>query len=260
MLTVRNKARIIMVHSYKGGTGKTAIAVNLARDLAIRKKKKVLLIEQDIGGSSFRNIFKINPEKTWNDFYQKGSAIKDLITSIDNFDIICAKAQEIEIPAGQSPKTFYARQLERLNLQKKWLKNNYDFIILDTRPGYTIDLINSIMITDIAILITRIDMDTIENTIAMYDRIYSKFESKKFIIVQNQIPTPPPGLSDIDLDLDVKKTQNLWKIFVKDKILISIPLKNEIAYPLSQSKIASFKNPLMEYIAEISSLILEENK
>lgn len=259
-MTVKNKAKIIMVHSYKGGTGKTVIAVNLARNLSIKKKKKVLLIEQDIGGSSFKNIFRIEPEKTWNDFYQQGSAIKDLVTSIDDFDIICAKAQEIAIPAGQSPKTFFARQLERLNLQKRWLQTNYDFIIMDTRPGYTIDLINSIMISDIAILIARIDMDTIENTIAMYNRIYSKFESKKVIIIQNQIPTPPSGLSKINLDADVEKTINIWRDFVKDKILISIPLKNEIAYPLSRSKIASFENPLMEYIDRISSLILEGNK
>ena len=251
-----SNAKILMVHSYKGGTGKTAIAVNLARYLAIQKKKKVLLIEQDVSGSSFKNIFRVSPKRTWNDFYQENLPIKDLITSVDKFDIICAKAQEIEIPAGQNPRTYHARQLERLNLQKKWLLNNYDFVILDTRPGYTIELINSIMISDIAILMSRIDVDTVENTISMYDQIYSQFASKEIIIVQNQIPVPPQDGVKTSKDIDIGKIEKIWLDFIKDKTLISIPLKNEIAYPLSRSKIAAFNNPLMEYIEEIASLIL----
>ena len=51
--------KVIMVHSYKGGTGKTVISANLARHFALKENKKVLLIEQDTGGSSFTNIFQV---------------------------------------------------------------------------------------------------------------------------------------------------------------------------------------------------------
>lgn len=246
-----DNSKIIMVHSYKGGTGKTSVAINLARYLAIHEKRKVLLIEQDTKGSSFQYIFDVKPKKTWNDFFSQGQHIKDLIIQTDNIDVICAKGEDIIIPSNQSPKIFFARQLERIKLQKKWLKDNYDYIILDTQPGYSIELINSILISDIAILLTRIDVDTIETTINMYNNIYSQFEDKQIILVQNQVPTPVEGLNIPKRAIDVKKAMKEWDTFTADKKLISIPLSNEIAYTLLQSKILPFNNLFMNYIQEI---------
>ncbi|MBD3191117.1 MAG: AAA family ATPase [Candidatus Heimdallarchaeota archaeon] len=251
-------SKIIMIHSYKGGTGKTSIAINLARYFARKQEKKVLLIEQDTGGPSFSNIFQTKPKKYWNDFYSKQKPLKDLIIPLDHFDTIFATAEEIKMPRGESPKTFYTRQLERLNYQKKWLKRNYDFVILDTRPGYTIELLNSIMIADLAILIARIDSDTVKKTIKMYNQVYSQFKSKSIILVQNQVPSPVPKYSNEQLDLDIENALKTWESFTSDKQLITIPLKNEIAYLLSRSKLVPLDSLFMDYIQEITELI-EEN-
>ncbi|MHA1984211.1 MAG: AAA family ATPase [Candidatus Hodarchaeales archaeon] len=256
--TISNK-KVIMVHSYKGGTGKTAIAVNLARFLSLKLKKKVLLIEQDIGGSTFKNIFKLQPELYWNDFYLGQKPLNELIISFNDFDVICAKEQEISIPEGygQSLKTFYALQMERFKREIRYLKEKYDFIILDTRPGYNIDLISSIVSSEIIILLSRLDNDNIENTIEMYTNIYSQFKSKEIVIVQNQVPYPTKKSSQIDLelDLDIIQTKKIWEEFIQDKKLISIPLENDIAYPLSNSKILPFENIMIKYIEEIANLI-----
>lgn len=240
-----------MVHSYKGGTGKTSVAINIARYLASQEQLRILLIEQDTKGSTFRNIFRVKPNKTWNDFFTQGQQLKDLIIHSDNIDVICAKGEEIQIPTNQSPKIFFARQLERMKMQEKWLKENYDYVILDTQPGYSIELINSILISDIAILLTRLDVDTIETTIEMYNNIYSQFENKQIILVQNQVPIPVENLTIPKRTIDVKKAMKEWEIFTKDKKLVSIPLSNEIAYTLLQSKIATFNSQFMYYIKEI---------
>ncbi|MHA2105777.1 MAG: tyrosine-protein kinase family protein [Candidatus Hodarchaeales archaeon] len=253
----RDLKKVIMVHSYKGGTGKTAIAVNLARFLSLKLEKKVLLIEQDIGGSTFKNIFKLQPDLFWNDFYLGQKSLSDLIINLENIDVICAKEQEISIPEGygQSLKTFYALHMERFKREIRYLKEKYDFIVLDTRPGYNIDLISSIATSEIVILISRLDNDTIENTIEMYNNIYSQFKSKEIILVQNQIPYPSGEFSEIDLDLDIIETKKIWKDFVQDKKLISIPLENDIAYPLSNSKILPFENKMIKYINQIADSI-----
>ncbi|MFW9906253.1 MAG: ParA family protein, partial [Candidatus Thorarchaeota archaeon] len=124
------KTKIIMVHSYKGGTGKTAIAINLAQLLAMKKGVKVLLIEQDTGGSTFSNVFKTTPPAVWNDFYLSNTPLKDLIIHHKHFDIICAKGKEIAIPEGESTRIFYSRHLERFRWESKWLRKNYEYIIL----------------------------------------------------------------------------------------------------------------------------------
>lgn len=251
-------SKVVMVHSYKGGTGKTAIAVNLARFLALKLQKKVLLVEQDIGGSSFKNIFHIQPKAFWNDFYLNQRSLKDLIIKTDDFDIICAKEQEISLPEGYggSFKTFYASQMERFKREIRYLSNKYDFIILDTRPGYSIDLINSIAASEVVFLISRLDTDNIETTIEMYDNIYSHFQSKKIFIVQNQVPQIINNIPTEKLDSDILKSRNNWNTFIQDKKIVSIPLKNEIAYPLSNSKLLPLDNIFISYINQLSDLII----
>ncbi|MHA2329546.1 MAG: ParA family protein [Candidatus Hodarchaeales archaeon] len=250
---------VIMVHSYKVGTGKTSVAVNLTQYFAINQSKKVLLIEQDTIGSSFSNIFKLESIKAWNDFYSANLPLKDLIISLDHFDVICARAEDIEIPSGQNPKTFFARQLERLSMQKKWLTSNYDLIILDTQPGYTIELLNSILIADVAVLLTRLDADTVEKTIDMYNRVYSQFKNKRMILIQNQVPTPIDKYSNLGVDSDVEQALQRWHTFVKDKELLTIPLKNEVAFLLSRSRIAPLNSVFMQHIQKIAELVMKNN-
>ncbi|MFX0091880.1 MAG: tyrosine-protein kinase family protein [Candidatus Hodarchaeota archaeon] len=247
--------KTIMIHSYKGGTGKTAVAINLAQYFAIERKKRVLLLEQDTGGPSFSKIFKIKPTKFWNDFFTLNCSLKDLIIKGD-IDIICARAQEMEIIDDEHPNIFYTRHIERFINQKKWLRANYNYVLFDTRPGYTAELISSILPADVAILMTRLDVDTVEKTIDMYNKVYSQFKKKQIILIQNQIPPYFEEYSDIELDSDVEETMKAWDKFVKDKTLVTIPLKYEIAFTLSKSKIVKLDNPFMEHIRQIAALIL----
>ena len=49
--------KIIAVHSYKGGTGKTSLSVNLAATYA-RRGKKVCLMDLDFRAPSLHALFK----------------------------------------------------------------------------------------------------------------------------------------------------------------------------------------------------------
>lgn len=183
----------LMIHSYKGGTGKTSIAINLAQYMKLKLSKKVLLIEQDIGGPCFQEIFNVNPKFYWNDFYNSKMQIKDLILENDLFDIICANDTEINIPASIDPKTFFIRQLERFSHEKNWLDKHYDIVIFDTHPGYNISLINSISMANVIILVSSRDSDILLSTIELYHKIYGHFQSKSVIFIENQIPEPIPN-------------------------------------------------------------------
>lgn len=248
---------VIMVHSYKGGTGKSAVAINLAKYLASKQKKTILLIEQDIGGPSLSTTLNITPKFTWNDFYESNKSLKELIHQTELFDVICSEAREIQIPADQDPRNFYTRHLERFYIQKKWMKANYDYIILDTHPGFSIDLINSISVSDIAILLTRLDIDNIYNTIKMYDQVYKEFKTKRIILVQNQVPKPveSPSKAYPEQNINIEKAITNWEEFLKGKEFLSIPLENEIAYTLSRSKILSLDSLFMDYIKQLVQIL-----
>ena len=77
---------IITLHSFKGGTGKTLLAINLAIMLA-KSGKRVCLIELDFSAPSFFATFK--PEKIFwmNDYLAKACKIESALTDCTTKDI-----------------------------------------------------------------------------------------------------------------------------------------------------------------------------
>ena len=61
-------SKIIAIHSYKGGTGKTLLSINSAATLA-KRGKKVCLFDLDFRAPSLATILKVgNPEHWMNDY------------------------------------------------------------------------------------------------------------------------------------------------------------------------------------------------
>src|SRR5919198_4368750 len=78
-------ASCIAFHSYKGGTGKTTIAANLAALLA-KKGYRVLLADLDVYAPSLYVYFRINPKKWINDYLLGKTGIEE--TMIDLTSIL----------------------------------------------------------------------------------------------------------------------------------------------------------------------------
>jgi chromosome partitioning protein len=64
--------KIIAVHSYKGGTGKTLLSLNLAATLA-KRGKKVCLLDLDFRAPSLSIILKIEKAEYWLNDYLNGT-------------------------------------------------------------------------------------------------------------------------------------------------------------------------------------------
>lgn len=92
-------------------------------------------------------------------------------------------------------------------------------------------------------------------SIDMFSKIYANFSEQKIMLIQNQIPQKIDGYEDKELDLNVIKTTQLWNEFVEGKMLLKIPFKNEIAYPLSLSQILPLNNELFSYIENFFRII-----
>ena len=71
-------AKVISFHSYKGGTGKTTLAVNLSANL-VTKGYNVLLIDMDVYAPSLYVYFNIQPKKWINDYLNDKIPFSDSI-------------------------------------------------------------------------------------------------------------------------------------------------------------------------------------
>ena len=70
--------KIVAVHSYKGGTGKTLLSVNLAATFA-KHGKKVCLFDLDFRAPSLFAILKVENSECWLNDYLNGNCSIDKV-------------------------------------------------------------------------------------------------------------------------------------------------------------------------------------
>ncbi len=140
--------RIIAVANQKGGVGKTTTAINLSACLA-EKGKKVLVVDTDPQGNTTSGfgIDKNFLEYTIYDLMLGECSIQDCIIkdAIKNVSIVPSNvnlaAAEIEL-IGIDKKEFILKQ------EVDWIKDNYDFIIIDCPPSLSMLTINAMTTAD----------------------------------------------------------------------------------------------------------------
>lgn len=190
----------IAVSSFKGGTGKSALAINLATYLA-KIGYNIALLDLDYGAPSLYSFFNINlNEPTLNDVLIKNIPLESVL--------IDAKEQlNLELSGNlwvglSSPKNENTRVMIRRNQHEaredaamlfQWIdriKNppyNIDVIILDTAPGMNFLSVNAISAADISIVLLRLVNADLLSTREMIVGQHAKLTDKILLMV-NQLP------------------------------------------------------------------------
>lgn len=140
--------RVIAVANQKGGVGKTTTAINLAACLSV-KGKKVLLIDMDPQGNATSGVGvdKTEIQYTIYDLMIGESSIKDCIIEnvFRDMDLIPTNvdlaAAEIEL-IGVERKEFILKD------EVDFIKDKYDFIIIDCPPALSMLTINAMTTAD----------------------------------------------------------------------------------------------------------------
>ncbi|MHA1995684.1 MAG: tyrosine-protein kinase family protein [Candidatus Hodarchaeales archaeon] len=182
----------IFVHSYKGGTGKTTVAVNLASILA--HKQKVLLIENDFSMPSLFNIFRSEPEIYFNDYLNENVEFNEAIVSDigPNLDVIFANKNfnPMEKIMG-SDQEWFLDLLGRMLKDLKALEKVYKYVIFDSPPGWHMNLVNLITLSNKAILILRPNSYEVNGTMRLLEILYKRAKPRLGLdvyLVFNQVP------------------------------------------------------------------------
>jgi chromosome partitioning protein len=222
-------SQCIAFHSYKGGTGKTTIACNLAAMLAFRGYN-VSLLDLDVYAPSLHSYFDHNPDKWINDLLFENSDLHDIMVDmtpalnkytekgdskkLGRLLVGFSNPQKEEIYKLEgSIKTANANiQLLRRFVQlREDLISDYDsdYVILDTSPGIRYWSINSLAVADVLFLTLKYGDLDIEGTIKMAKDIYgsfTKFGSKSFLLLNRVagycVPRPYTPSSQLEKNND----------------------------------------------------------
>jgi MinD-like ATPase involved in chromosome partitioning or flagellar assembly len=210
-------AKIIAVHSYKGGTGKTLLSVNLAATFA-KRGKKVCLFDLDFRAPSLATLLKVEKSDHWLNDYLNGTCEIDKVlidlslkvgTTEKLFVGLANPATEAIRDMSGKDRKWEMRALGRLlALRDSLLADmHFDYLIFDTSPGLQYSSINAIVSADLVLVATTFDRSDVDGTKRMLRELYDLFEKKTEVVLNKVLDAAKSRRLEIE-----EKTKDIYQV------------------------------------------------
>ncbi|MCB8942489.1 MAG: MinD/ParA family protein [Ardenticatenaceae bacterium] len=177
-------SKIVSIHSFRGGTGKSNTTANLASLVALAGKR-VGIVDTDIQSPGIHVLFGLDGKKmghTLNEYLRGECTIEAVAFSVGENPGDAPGRQKL---AGKDiwliPSSIDGVEISRIlrdgydvNQLNKGMNTirkslNLDYLFIDTHPGLNDETLLSIAISDVLILIMRPDQQDFQGTIVTVD-------------------------------------------------------------------------------------------
>lgn len=179
--------KIFSVFSTKGGVGKSIIAVNLAVATAQLTHKKIALVDLDLQFGDVALLFDLLPRRTISDLvgetdFTASKILNGYLTKHNSGVRI--------LSAPLRPEYAEVVHAEQVKDILGALKNNYDYIIVDTHQLFDDLTLAALDISDFLIMVTTPDILTVKNIKLALEAIrLLNYEPQKIKLVLNRVFT-----------------------------------------------------------------------
>ena len=206
-------SKIISIHSFRGGTGKSNTTANLA-SLIAATGRRVGVIDTDIMSPGIHVLFGMNEDDmkySLNDYLWGKCEIKQAAYDVSSTVKGLTSGRIFLIPsrikAGEIARVLregydvgllndgFHRLVEELNL---------DVLLIDTHPGLNEETLLSIAISDSLIIILRPDSQDYQGTGVTVD-VAHKLDVPQLFLLVNKVPT---SFNFAEVKARVEKTYN----------------------------------------------------
>ena len=200
--------KIISIHSFRGGTGKSNTTANLAAQVALAGKR-VGVVDTDIQSPGIHVLFGLDETKmgkTLNDFLHGKCSIREVAFNVGEK---AADSDGRSKLAGKDlwlfPSSIRGREISqiiregydvnRLNegFQTILKELSLDYLFIDTHPGLNEETLLSIAISDVLIIILRPDDQDFQGTAVTVDIARSLDVPNLLLMINKVTPTYDPG-------------------------------------------------------------------
>ena len=250
--------KIVAVESFKGGTGKSTIAANLAVTIA-QLGKRVGVIDLDLEGPGLHVIFGVSDsdvKATINDVLQHNAEIGQATVDLS------AKARVsggclIFCPAGHKLEEIMAILDAGFNLATfkgvlDQLARDFqlDYLIIDSHPGVEKDTLLSMALCDYLVLISRVDQQDLFGS-GVLTEVAAQLR-KPVVMILNMVP------SSVNQKETQKIANRLAELFHLN-VLTALPFNSDVLENLSKAVfVLEYPNdPLTHRFTELAMNLLD---
>jgi MinD-like ATPase involved in chromosome partitioning or flagellar assembly len=204
-------SKIISVHSFRGGTGKSNTSANLTYQCALRGLK-VGVVDTDIQSPGIHVLFGMDEDamgRSLNDYLWGKCEIEETAHNVTASLGPNVTGQVYLIPssikAGEIARVLregYDVGLLNEGFEALIKKLNLDVLIIDTHPGLNEETLLSIAISDTLILILRPDNQDYQGTSVTAD-VARKLDVPQMLLMVNKVP-PLYNMEDVRQRIEQK--------------------------------------------------------
>ena len=189
-------ARIVSIHSFRGGTGKSNITANVATVLA-RQGRSVGVIDTDIQSPGIHVLFSLDPESvehSLNDYLYGRCAIADCAHDVTKFVDASLPGRLRLIPASTRAgeisrilKDGYSTTRLAQGLRGVVDALGLDVLLIDTHPGLGEETLLSLVVSHVVAVVLRPDQQDYEGT-GITLQVARALGVPRLMLVVNKVP------------------------------------------------------------------------
>jgi MinD-like ATPase involved in chromosome partitioning or flagellar assembly len=205
--------KIISVHSFRGGTGKSNTTANLACLLA-QEGRRVGIVDTDIQSPGIHVLFQLDPQNmvhSLNDFLwgkcEMASAVYDVSETLNRQGAGKIFLIPSSIRTGDIARVLhYGYDINLLKEGYQKLLDHFllDYLFIDTHPGLNEETLMSVAISDVLLIILRPDQQDYQGT-AVTVEVSRQLEVPEMYLIINKTPS---ALDRLALAAKVAATYN----------------------------------------------------
>ena len=201
--TSASAATIVTVHSLRGGLGCSSIVVNLG--LAFQKLwgKRTLLVDSVLTAGQVALLLDAKPGATWENLV--GVELENLDDMVVG-EVMCSDKSGIRyIASPRYPIAADTFSNETLRLLMDRIKNQSDFIIVDTAHDFSDMTINMLSMSSTILLVMAPEMASLRTTMSaleIYDRLGISLDKVKIALNNN---SSNPAIKQVQLEKVLKR-------------------------------------------------------
>jgi MinD-like ATPase involved in chromosome partitioning or flagellar assembly len=249
-------SKIVSIHSFRGGTGKSNVTANLATIIA-RSGLRVGIVDTDIQSPGIHVPFGLDETKigyTLNDYLWGRCAIEDAAYDLSSilqmkYKMFGNRGSLHLIPS--SIKTKEISRILREGYDARLLNDGFrhviqklklDYLFIDTHPGINEETLLSIIVSDVLLIIMRPDKQDYQGTAVTVD-VARKLEVPKMLLVMNK------ALPALNFNALRQQIQTTYKTTVAG----ILPVCDEM-FHLASSDVFCLRHPKHPWTEEVTAI------